>query len=90
MAVDRLAVAVQHLDLVAAAQVDAGVRPGGHAHVVLEVEVVEVGALGHEVRAAASPGAVGLETEFVGKDAVLKLPAVLGLLIHICRKVEKK
>ena len=86
--VHGLAVAVKHLALVATAKVHARVGVFRHAHIVLEVEVVEVGALRHKVCATARPGAIGLEAEFVGKNSVLELPAVLGRVVHKLPAVE--
>ena len=64
--VDGLSEAVDDLALVASTQVHAGVRALRNAHVVAKAEVVEVGALRPEVRAAASPASVWLEAKLVG------------------------
>mgnify|MGYP004426798201 CR=1 FL=1 len=71
VAVDGLAVAVKHLDLVDAAQVDARVAARQHPHVVGELEVEEVGALRLQVRAVAVGLAVRLALDAVLKDAVV-------------------
>src|SRR5574344_1288411 len=86
--VHRLAEAVDDLAFVASAEVHARVGVFRNAHVVLEVEIVEVGALGNQVRAPAGMLAVSRESELVGEDPVLELPAELRLRIHRHPAVE--
>ena len=88
MLVHRLAEAVKDLALVASAQIHARIGLRRHAHVILEVEVVEVLALRLQVDAAADPLALLVEPELVGENAVLELPAELAALLHRLPAVE--
>ena len=82
MLVHAPAVAVEHLDLVDAAQIHAGVAAGQHAHIVGELEVEEVAPLRDDVRAAAVGLAVGLALDAIGEHTVLHRPAEVVALVH--------